>query len=153
MTTHRNAMETVLGAVVLVVASVFLVFAYKTADLRPVKGYEVTARFSKLDGLKVGSDVRISGVKVGSVMTMTLDHDTYQANVDLSIDSSIRLPIDTMATVTSDGLLGEKFLSLEPGVEEDEIPPRGRIDNTQSAPGLEQLIGHFIYKSTSGTGK
>ncbi len=150
MSTHRNAMETVLGAVVLVVASVFLVFAYKTANLRPVKGYEVTARFSRLDGLKVGSDVRISGVKVGSVMSMSLDRDTYQANVGLSIDSSIGLPMDTVATVTSDGLLGEKFLSLEPGVEEDEIEPGGRIGNTQSAPGLEQLIGHFIYSSTSG---
>lgn len=145
-------METVLGAVVLVVATVFLVFAYKTANLRPVKGYAVSARFSRLDGLKVGNDVRISGVKIGTVMAMTLDRDTYQANVTLSVDSSIRLPSDTVATVTSDGLLGEKFLSLEPGVEPDEIAPGGRIDNTQSAPGLEQLIGHFIYSSTGKTG-
>jgi len=149
---RRNVIETVLGGVVLVVAAFFLVFAYRSADLRKVKGYEVTAHFSSISGLAAGADVRISGVKVGSVESLTLDPKSFQAVVHMQIDNNIRLPKDTAALVASESLLGGKFMSLEPGGDEDMIAPGGRIDFTQSTPGLEQLLGQVIF-SLQGNNK
>ena len=142
---RRNVIETVLGGVVLVVAAFFLVFAYRSADLRKVQGYEVTANFTSISGLAAGSDVRISGVKVGSVESLTLDPKTFQAVVHMQIDNTIKLPKDTAAVVASESLLGGKFMSLEPGGEEQMIAPGGRIEYTQSVPGLEQLLGQVIF--------
>ena len=83
-----NVIETVMGAVVLVVAAVFLFFAYSTSQLRAVSGYELTADFERIDGIKEGSDVRVSGIKVGTVVSETLDPTTYDAIVKLSVDPS-----------------------------------------------------------------
>lgn len=142
---RRNIIETVLGAVVLLVAGFFLVFAYTSADLRAVSGYEVTARFANITGLQTGADVRISGVKVGTVVSQTLDSQSFLAVVRLSVDPKIRLPRDTVALVASEGLLGGKFMALEPGGDTVMIEPGGRIDYTQSTPGLEQLLGQVIF--------
>lgn len=149
---RRNMIETVLGAVVLVVAGFFLIFAYKSADLRKVEGYTVTAAFSSIAGLSAGSDVRISGVKVGTVTSLTLDRTTYQALVHMSIDPGIKLPKDTSALVASESLLGGKFLAVEPGGDDQMIAEGGRIEYTQSSPGLEQLLGQVIF-SLQNVGK
>ena len=142
---RRNVIETVLGGVVLAVAGFFLAFAYTSADLRKVNGYEITANFSSISGLQAGADVRISGVKVGSVTELTLDPKSYQAVVHMSIHPDIKLPKDTAAVIASESLLGGKFLSLEPGGEPDMIKPNGRVEYTQSTPGLEQLRGQVIF--------
>jgi len=147
---RRNTIETVLGGVVIVVAGFFLVFAYTSADLRRVDGYEVTANFSSVGGLQSGSDVRISGVKVGTVTSQTLDPSSYLAVVHMSIDPSIKLPKDTVAVIASESLLGGKYMSLQPGGDPDEIKPGGRIDFTQSTPGLEQLLGQVIFSMQQG---
>ncbi|MCG5239577.1 outer membrane lipid asymmetry maintenance protein MlaD [Azospirillum doebereinerae] len=146
---RRNVIETVLGGVVLAVAAVFLAFAYKSADLRKVEGYALTANFSSITGLQSGADVRISGVKVGSVSALTLDPKSYQAVVHLSLDNTVKLPRDTAAVIASESLLGGKFLSLEPGGDPDTIKPNGRIEYTQSTPGLEQLLGQVIFSLQS----
>ncbi|MCW2244493.1 phospholipid/cholesterol/gamma-HCH transport system substrate-binding protein [Azospirillum fermentarium] len=142
---RRNSIETVLGGVVLAVAGLFLVFAYTSADLRKVSGYELTAAFSSISGLQPGADVRISGVKVGTVTEMTLDQKTFQAIVHLSVGNGIKLPVDTAALVASESLLGGKYLALEPGGEEQMLPVGGRIQYTQSTPGIEQLLGQVIF--------
>src|SRR3954454_3028918 len=147
---RRNTIETVLGGVVIVVAGFFLVFAYTSADLKRVEGYEVTANFSSVGGLQSGSDVRISGVKVGTVTSQTLDPSTYLAVVHMTIDPSIKLPRDTVALIASESLLGGKYMSLQPGGDPDQIPPGGRIDFTQSTPGLEQLLGQVIFSMQQG---
>lgn len=144
---HRNLIETVMGAVVLAVALFFLVFAYTSADLRRVEGYEVTARFPYIDGLAVGSDVRISGVKVGTVIAQRLDPLTFLAEVRMSIDDSVALPTDTAAVIASESLLGGKYMRLEPGGDEDTIPPGGVIQYTQASPNLEELLGRAIFGS------
>lgn len=144
---HRNLIETVMGGVVLVVALFFLVFAYTSADLGSVDGYEVTARFPSIEGLAIGSDVRISGVKVGTVIDQTLDPLTFLAEVRISIDESIELPIDTAAIIASESLLGGKFLRLEPGGDEQLIGPGGAIEYTQAPVNLEELLGRFIFGS------
>jgi phospholipid/cholesterol/gamma-HCH transport system substrate-binding protein len=145
-----NVIETVMGAVVLVVAALFLFFAYKTSQLRSVSGYEVTADFSRVDGIHQGSDVRVSGVKVGTVLAEDLDPKTFLATIRMSIDPAIQLPDDTVAQVTSSGLLGDKYMSLTPGGSDKNIPAGGRIQYTQSSVSLENMIGQMIFSAPGG---
>lgn len=147
----RNVIETLMGAVVLLVAAFFLIFAYTSADVGAVEGYQVSARFDQIDGLGVGSDVTISGVRVGSVVATSIDPSTFEAVVAMSIDPSIRLDEFTSATIASSGLLGGRFVSLEPGGGDVLIGDGGQIDFTQSAPGLEQLLGQVIYNLSTLT--
>jgi phospholipid/cholesterol/gamma-HCH transport system substrate-binding protein len=145
-----NVIEVVIGAVVLVVAALFLAFAYQTSQSRPISGgYEVSADFSRIDGIHTGSDVRISGIKVGTVISDSLDPKTYLATVRMSIDPTVQLPEDTVAQVTSSGLLGDKYMSLVPGGSDKMIPPGGKITYTQSSISLENLIGQMMF-STPG---
>jgi phospholipid/cholesterol/gamma-HCH transport system substrate-binding protein len=142
-----NVIETVMGAVVILVAALFLVFAYKTSQLRAVAGYQVTAEFSRVDGIREGSDVRIAGIKIGSVVAEQLDPKTFLATLRMSIDPSVKLPDDTVAEIISSGLLGDKYLSLVPGGSDKEIPPGGRITYTQSSVSLENLIGQMMFSA------
>jgi phospholipid/cholesterol/gamma-HCH transport system substrate-binding protein len=142
-----NVIETVMGAVVLVVAALFLVFAYKTSQLRAVSGYQVTADFTRVDGIRQGSDVRMSGIKIGSVVAEELDPKTFLANVRMSIDPSVQLPEDTVAEIISAGLLGDKYMSLVPGGSDKVIPPGGKITYTQSSVSLENLIGQMMFSA------
>jgi phospholipid/cholesterol/gamma-HCH transport system substrate-binding protein len=144
-TMKGNVLETVMGAVVLVVAALFLFFAYNTSQLRSVKGYELTANFEHIDGIRDGSDVRISGIKVGSVLTARLDPATFLATVRMSVEPSVKLPDDTVAEIVSSGLLGDKYMSLVPGGSDKELKPGERIKFTQSSVSLEHLIGQMIF--------
>lgn len=151
----RNPVETVLGALVLAVAGFFLFFAYNTADLKKVKGYDVTANFAKVGGLNVGADVRINGIKVGTVLSQNLDPQTYNAVVKLSISLDIKLPQDTEASISSEGLLGGKFVKLDPGHSSDIVPPGGSLTKTRDFKSLEDLVGEIIFLATEdpATGK
>src|SRR5262249_46458899 len=111
----RSPLETIMGAIVLVVAVFFLIFAYGQADLGTVKGYTLTASFQSVGGLDNGADVRINGIKVGTVLGQTIDKESFNAVVTLSVSPDIHLPDDTVATVDSSGLLGDKYLKLIPG--------------------------------------
>src|SRR5713226_7876555 len=142
-----NVIETVMGAVVLVVAAVFLFFAYSTSQLRAVQGYEVTAEFERIDGIREGGDVRISGIKIGSVVGERLDPKTFLATLRMSIDPVIKLPDDTVAEIVSAGLLGDKYMSLVPGGSDKVIPPGGKITYTQSSVSLENLIGQMMFSA------
>jgi phospholipid/cholesterol/gamma-HCH transport system substrate-binding protein len=142
-----NVIEIVLGAVVILAAAVFLVFAYQTSQLRSVAGYQVTADFSRVDGIRQGSDVRISGIKIGSVVAEELDPKTFLANVRMTIDPSVKLPDDTVAEIISAGLLGDKYMSLVPGGSDKVIPPGGKITYTQSSVSLENLIGQMMFSA------
>ncbi|MGC2414289.1 MAG: outer membrane lipid asymmetry maintenance protein MlaD [Stellaceae bacterium] len=142
-----NVIETVMGAVVILVAGLFLVFAYKTSQLRAVSGYQVSADFTRVDGIRQGSDVRLSGIKIGSVVAEELDPKTFLANVRMSIDPSVKLPEDTVAEIISAGLLGDKYMSLVPGGSDKVIPPGGKITYTQSSVSLENLIGQMMFSA------
>ena len=146
----RNLVETLLGAVVLVVAGLFVVFAYSTTNVRPVRGYEVIAKFDRIDGLTTGSDVKLSGIKVGTIVEQKLEPETYLAVVRMSIESSIKLPADTVAQVASEGLLGGNFIALVPGGDDKMIPAGGVIKFTQSPVNLVQLLGKFIFSGAEG---
>jgi len=142
-----NVIETVMGAVVILAAALFLVFAYKTSQLRAVPGYQVTAEFARVDGIRQGSDVRIAGIKIGSVVGEDLDPKTFLATVRMSIDPSVNLPNDTVAEIISSGLLGDKYMSLVPGGSDKVIPPGGKITYTQSSVSLENLIGQMMFSA------
>jgi phospholipid/cholesterol/gamma-HCH transport system substrate-binding protein len=145
-----NVIETVMGAVVLVVAALFLFFAYNTSQLRSVQGYELTANFEHIDGIRDGSDVRISGIKVGSVLGTTLDPKTFLATVRMSVEPAVKLPDDTVAEIVSSGLLGDKYMSLVPGGSDKDLPPNGRIKFTQSSVSIEHLIGQMMFSPPAG---
>lgn len=146
---RRNAIETVMGAVVLIVAGLFLFFSYTSSGVRAIDGYTVTAKFDRVDGLAVGGDVRLSGIRVGTVTEQTLDPETYLAVVRMSIDPAVRLPKDSSAEIVSAGLLGERYLALVPGGAEEMIPDGGTILYTQSPVSLENLIGQLIFSNQS----
>lgn len=151
--TRRNPIETVLGAVVLVIAAMFLAFAYSASDLRAVSGYDVTATFLKVGGLERGSDVRISGINVGTVTYQRLDPKTFEAKVTMSISSDVTLPADTTAAIVSDGLLGGKYINLVPGQAPERIAAGGAISRTRDFQSLEDLVGEIIFLATnSGSG-
>jgi len=146
----RNAIETVMGAAVLLVAAVFVYFAYNTAQIKAVSGYEVSARFFKIGGLGKGSDVRISGIKVGTVVTNRLDPVTFDAVVTMSIRPDIKLPTDTTATIASSGMLGDKYVMLLPGEAHEQLAVGAMITNTKDFRSLEDQVGEIIFLATGG---
>jgi phospholipid/cholesterol/gamma-HCH transport system substrate-binding protein len=144
----RNAVETVMGAVVLVVAAVFLFFAYTTTKVTASSGTPYTAQFSRVDGIRDGSDIRINGIKVGSVTSLALDPKTFYAEVRLSVDPNIKLSTDSVASVRMSGLLGDKYVEIEPGNEDAIIPPGGKIEHTQAPFDIENAVGQLIFGQT-----
>ncbi len=144
----RNLIETIMGAVVLLVAGFFLLFAYRQADLGAVKGYAVSASFLSVGGLANGGDVLINGIKVGTVTDQQIDPNTFNAVVHMSIKPSIHLPVDTVATIGSESLLGGKFVKLEPGHSAQTIPPGGTIAHTKNYESLEEMVGKIIFLAT-----
>ena len=146
---QRNLAETLAGAVVLVVALGFLGYAVANTGRTPVSGYSLLARFDRIDGLAVGADVRVAGVKVGSITAARVNPQTFQAEVAFTVQNAVKLPRDTSAEITSDGLLGGKYLSLVPGGDDRMLAAGGIVTITQSAISLEQLLGKFIFSVTS----
>lgn len=149
----RNIIETVLGAVVLAVAGVFLAYSTTVADVGDVEGYKVIARFNEIGGLKVGDDVRVGGVKIGTIDAINLDQKTYQAELSLTIEDGVELPSDTAARISSESLLGGAFLALDPGGDDTMLKSGGRIAYTQDAQNLEQLLGKFIFSMADSKNK
>lgn len=145
----RNMIETVMGAVVIMVAAYFLGFAYTHADLKEVVGYEVNATFTSVGGLETGSDVRINGIKVGTVAGQKLDPVTFNAVVTLSITPEIKLPMDTIASIANEGLLGGKFVKLTPGREVDTVASGGMLDKTKDYKSIEEMVGELIFLATA----
>lgn len=110
------------------------------------EGYTIKARFDNIGGLKVRSPVAASGVRIGRVTDIQYDSGGYEAIVTLSIEPQYdKFPIDTAASILTSGLLGEQYVGLEPGAEEDYLTSGDEIDITQSALVLEQIIGQFLY--------
>jgi phospholipid/cholesterol/gamma-HCH transport system substrate-binding protein len=149
----RNLIETIMGGVVLLVAAIFLIFFTRTAQVEAVKGYEITANFFKIGGLQTGSDVRISGIKVGTVIAHRLDPETFDAVVTMSIMPNIRLPDNTVASIASEGLLGGKYVRLKPGNSKKFLLAGGNISKTEDYKALEDQVGEIIFLATSGAGE
>lgn len=150
----RNSIETIMGGVVLLIAASFLVTAYQSKQLKTVSdGFSVSAKFDDASGIVSGSDVRIGGVKVGVVDSLTLDNKTYRAIVKISLANAVRVPSDSAATIKSDGLLGGKFISVDPGGSDELLADGGVIEFTQSSISLEEMIGKFVFSGGGVDGK
>jgi len=149
----RNAVETVLGAVVLLVAGMFLYFSYSTAQVRAVNGYQVSANFFKVGGLAAGSDVRVNGIKVGTVDSSRLDSETFEAVIVMSIAKEVRLPKDSVAAIGSEGIVGGKYIRIEPGASKELIADGGKIIKVRDFRSLEDQVGEIIFLATGGTSK
>lgn len=143
----KNPIETILGFCVLIFAGLFLYMASSRVETKKIEGYTVSANFLKIGGLDVGSDVRISGIKVGSVLATKLNKDDFTADVYLIIDSSIRLPIDTKAAIADVGIMGDKYVRLEPGKSQATIGDGGKILKTENYKSLEDSVSEFIFLS------
>lgn len=146
----RNVVETIVGALVLVVAGLFVFYAFSKSDRAGPDGYEIVARFGRIDGLKRGADVTLSGVKIGTVSSIELDKKTYQAVVRLVVSSSVPIPADTNAKIVSESLLGGMTLVLDPGGDKTMIKPGGEIHNTQDAISFTELLAKFMFSSGTG---
>jgi phospholipid/cholesterol/gamma-HCH transport system substrate-binding protein len=149
----RNMVETLMGAVVLIVAALFLVFAYSRADVGEVKGYTLRASFDRVDGVKPGADVRISGIKVGSVLSQKLNSETYLAEMRISIDPSVKLPKDSAAKILMSGLLGDTYISLSPGGADDMLKDGDEIQYTQGSVDIISLVGQAVFGKAGAEGE
>ena len=150
---HKKPVETIMGLVVLVIALLFLGFAYNVSDLQVVKGYTVSAEFTKVGGLSIGSDVRINGIKVGTVTAQDLNNEDYTVKVAFSIASDVKLPKDSVATIVSDGLMGNKFVKIEPGKAKEYLQDGDRFAKTKNFKTIEDMVGEIIYMVTGSENK
>ena len=151
---QQQRLETVIGGIVISIAVIFVFFAYGNAGVgKSTSGYNVLAQFNRVDGVNPGTDVRISGVKIGTVSALTLNAKTYMAEISLKIDSKVSLPRDTVAKIDSEGLLGGQYVALEPGGDEDMLKDGDKIAYTQSSPSLQSLIGQLVFSGAGGDKK
>jgi phospholipid/cholesterol/gamma-HCH transport system substrate-binding protein len=142
-----NAAETAIGAVVLAAAAGFLVYAAQTADIALGSGgdsYVLKAAFRKAEGVGVGGDVRIAGVKVGAIRSLELDPETYRAVARLEIDAAVRLPDDSDAAILSEGLLGGSYVAITPGGSDLYLADGDELMFTQGSVNLMDLVGAAI---------
>jgi phospholipid/cholesterol/gamma-HCH transport system substrate-binding protein len=129
----------------------FICFAYLSVKLGDVeifgeKTYAVSARFGSVSGLKEGAIVELAGVKVGTVSAITLDPEKYEAVVNMDIDADVKLQEDSIASIRTSGIIGDKFVEVSPGGMEDYIQPGGEIYETESAVNIEKLVSKYIFE-------
>ncbi|MBR4105818.1 MAG: outer membrane lipid asymmetry maintenance protein MlaD [Alphaproteobacteria bacterium] len=144
----KRPVETIMGIAVLLLVAVFCYFAYSVSDLQVVKGYNINATFLKVGGLNVGSDVRINGIKIGTVVSQRLDEEDYTAKVTMSIASNIKLPTDSVAAIVSDGLMGDKFIKIDPGHAEEVLKDGDQLQNTKDFKTIEDLVSEVVFMVT-----
>lgn len=150
---RHDPIELLAGLLVLALLAGLIIAAVIGSGRKSHAGYMLTAQFDHVDGLDVGSDVRMAGVTVGQVMDEAVNPKDFQAVVTLSVRPDIKLPADSSVVVTSDSLLGGKYLALAPGGADAILAPGGQITQTQGSISLEQLLSKFIFSVTDSVTK
>ena len=145
-----NLVETLVGAIVVLLAGLFVAYGYSVTETGSSDGYEVSAQFNRVDGLTIGSDVRMSGIKVGAVVSLDLDPQSFYANVVFLINNGVTFPDDTSAKITSEGLVGGNYVSLSPGGSEDVLEAGGEILYTQGSVDLIELVSQALFSAGDG---
>ena len=140
-----NTFEALIGAVVITFTLIFLFFGFQSMRLNNEGKYNVSAVFNRIDGIKLGSDIRMSGIKIGTVSSQELDNITFQAKVLMAIDSDILIPDDSSAKITTDGLLGGNYISIEPGGNDIYLESGDEILFTQGSVDLIGLVGEALF--------
>ncbi len=153
---YSKTVEVGVGLFVALGLAALLMLAMKVSNLAELTGpdgYHLTARFDNIGGLKVRSPVTIAGVRVGRVTDIGFDDDRYEAVVQFSVNPRYaRIPLDTSASIFTAGLLGEQYIGLEAGADEEFLTDGSEIMLTQSAIVLEQIIGQFLYNQAADGG-
>jgi phospholipid/cholesterol/gamma-HCH transport system substrate-binding protein len=140
-----NSIETAVGALVVVAAGGFLYYASSTIGLSgPNETYTVSASFRSAEGISLGTDVRMAGVKIGTVTGMELSPTTFRAEVAVGIRNNIEIPDDSAIAVTSEGLLGGNFIEIIPGASEFPVENGGEIEDTQGSVSFISLLLKFV---------
>lgn len=154
MNSTAERAELWVGAAVLAVAAGFLLWSTGGGGVTSKlgKGYELRAAFPNVDGIEVGTDVRVAGVRVGRVSAVELNPQTYFAEARLRIPQNIRLPTDSAALIQSDGLLGGAYIELQPGGAPDDLAPGDEIEDVQGAVSLISLMMKFVDSQSSDGG-
>ena len=149
-----STVETLIGAGVIIIAAAFFFFAYRTSGVEAGSGgMRFIAEFDNAEGINVGSDVRMAGVKIGTVVEQSLNPENFQARLALQVDNAVKLTEDVTAKVTAEGLLGAKFISLEQGGADAKLADGGMIAYTQGAVDIWSLISEAMFdKAKSGDG-
>ena len=140
---QNNAAEVMIGLAVVVLAVVFLAFMVMRTGSGSATGYSIQAQLPKVDGLGIGTDVRISGIKVGTVSSLALNPKNYLVLVTMDINKGVEIPTDSSLQVTSAGILGGQYISIQPGGNDKLLASGGMIENAQGSADLMSMIGHF----------
>jgi phospholipid/cholesterol/gamma-HCH transport system substrate-binding protein len=151
---QRSKLDVWVGLFVLLGAAAILFLALKSANLLSLNfqsTYNISARFDNIGGLKRQAAVKSAGVVVGRVASVTFDDKTFQATVTMSLESQYKFPKDSSLKILTSGLLGEQYIGIEAGAEVDNLTDGDRIQTTQSAVVLENLISKFLYNKASDT--
>ncbi|MGX9357163.1 outer membrane lipid asymmetry maintenance protein MlaD [Roseobacteraceae bacterium S113] len=141
----ENTTEVLVGGAVLAAAAAFVIYAGQATGLgQSTAGYPLTASFRSLEGVQVGTDVRLAGVKVGTVTGVELNAETYRADTEFSLLAGIQIPDDSAAVISSEGLLGGNFVEILPGGSPFNYEAGDEIVDTQGAVSLIQLLLRFV---------
>lgn len=141
----HDTTEVLTGAAVLAVALGFAAYVAQGAGMSTSSdSYDLTASFRSVEGITVGTDVRLAGVKVGSVTRLELDPATFYADATISLRKDIVLPNDSSVLISSEGLLGGSFVELSPGGSPDNFAPGDEIEDTQGAVSFVSLLMKFV---------
>jgi phospholipid/cholesterol/gamma-HCH transport system substrate-binding protein len=145
----RVNVEMVVGVFLLAGFISFSWLAVKMGDINPFENetYPVTARFTSISGLKEGSTIELAGVIVGKVNSIELDTGDYEAVVHLDIDKTVELQDDSIASIRTSGIIGDKYIKLTPGGSDIILEAGDEIDETEPAISLEELISKYIFES------
>lgn len=150
----ENTAEVLTGAAVLAAALGFLVYAGQGSGLAPTAGsYPLKASFRSVEGITVGTDVRLAGVKVGTVTSLSLNPQTFFADATISVKSDVLLPDDSAILISSEGLLGGSFVELQPGGSLENFAPGAEIEDTQGAVSVVNLLSKFVTSGSEGEGE
>ena len=147
----KAVIESVVGALVLAVAIISVLVVFQSSDTQRVEGYQLTASFDNAEGLSAGTDIRLAGIKIGSVGSSRVDPKSFEATVVFNIDAGVSLPADSVARVVPDGLLGGNFIEINPGGAEESLQPGGVIENTRGAINVVELISQIVSLAVDAT--
>ena len=149
----NSTVETIIGAGVVAVAAGFFIYAYGASGKGEGQGgYKLIAEFDNVGAVTAGTDVRLAGIKIGTVIDQSLNVENYQAKLVFSIDPLVQLTDDTSAKVTSEGLLGASYIALDPGGSDVKLKDGDQISQTQGAVDIWTLISQAMFDKGKSTG-
>jgi|CXWL01.1.fsa_nt_gi phospholipid/cholesterol/gamma-HCH transport system substrate-binding protein len=146
----RRTLEILVGALMLLIGYAFVHVSYSSSKVKTVQGYSLNLRFHKIGTIKDGAEVKVAGVTVGRVAGMNLDRDSYEVVMQITVPPDLKLPKDTKAAITTDGLLGNKYVKIEPGQSKEMLKPGDSIGKTKDAVSIEDLVTKIVQLAVGG---